>query len=64
MILAHANMEQVADLVGYFSEQCAVFLHIDKKCRLTNKEHDMLRRYPQTKGIYQTIDVHWGATVY
>ena len=31
LILAHKNTEQLMHLIGYFSTDCYVFIHIDRK---------------------------------
>lgn len=60
LILAHKEFQLLKHLVRYFSRDCYVFIHIDKKSRITRTEAESLKVYPQVCGIYREYDVHWG----
>lgn len=59
LILAHKNFIQLYHLIEYFSSECYVFIHIDKKAKFLDFELQKLRELPQVKGIYQKYSVHW-----
>lgn len=62
MIMAHKNIEQICRLVSYFSKDCDVFIHFDKKNELTKHEIERIKHYPQVKQVVQAHEVHWGGT--
>ena len=59
LIIAHKNFIQLYHLIEYFSSECYVFIHIDKKAKFLDFELQKLRELPQVKGIYQKYSVHW-----
>ena len=60
LILAHKDIQLLKHLVGYFSHDCYVFIHIDKKSCITDDELASLRNIAYVRGIYREYDVHWG----
>lgn len=60
--MAHKNIHQVCKLIEYFHTDCYVFIHWDKKHKLTKTELSQLMKYPQVKFCSQEYDVHWGGT--
>ena len=60
MIMAHKNFEFLHHLIEYFSRDCYVFVHIDKKSSITRDEEACLRAMPQVSGVYRKYSVHWG----
>ena len=60
MIMAHKDIGQLCRLVEYFSHDCYVFIHIDKKFKLSNDDRERLRAFPWVVGVYQRFNVHWG----
>lgn len=62
MIMAHKDVEQLCRLVEYFSRDCNVFIHFDKKYDLTEHDVDSLKQYPWVRQVVQTHDVYWGGT--
>lgn len=62
MIMAHKDIEQICRLVSYFSQDCDVFIHFDKKNELTTQDIERMMQYPQVRQMVQTHEVHWGGT--
>ena len=60
MIMAHKNFEFLRHLIEYFSRDCYVFVHIDKKSGITREQEACLRAMPQVNGVYRKYSVHWG----
>ncbi len=60
MIMAHKNFEFLHHLIEYFTHDCYVFVHIDKKSSITREEEACLRAMPQVSGVYRKYSVHWG----
>ncbi len=60
IILAHNDIDQLIHLVEYFSRDCDVFIHIDKKRKLKNSEIERLKSNPQVKTLCQKFKVYWG----
>ena len=60
MIMAHKNFEFLRHLIEYFTHDCYVFVHIDKKSNITRDEEACLRAMPQVSGVYRKYSVHWG----
>lgn len=62
LVLAHKNVRQLCRLIGYFSRDCDVFVHIDKKQPFSREDEEMLRSYRQVKLVSREYDVNWGGT--
>ena len=60
MIMAHKNFEFLHHLIEYFTRDCYVFVHIDKKSSITHEQEACLRAMPQVNGVYRKYSVHWG----
>ena len=60
IILAHKDFVFLQYLVAYFSQDCHVFVHIDRKSSMTREQRDSLSRLPQVAGVYSRYAVHWG----
>ena len=60
MIMAHKNFEFLHHLIEYFSRDCYVFVHIDKKSTISREEEACLLQMPQVSGVYRKYSVHWG----
>ena len=53
-------MEQLCHLVEYFTRDCYVFIHLDKKFKENKEERERLEAFPQVVRVYQKFDVNWG----
>ena len=60
MIMAHKDIEQLCHLVEYFTHDCYVFIHLDKKFKVSKEERERLKAFPQVVRVYQKFDVNWG----
>ena len=45
MIMAHKNMEQLCHLVEYFTHDCYVLIHLDKKFKVSKEERERLEAF-------------------
>ena len=59
LILAHKNIPQLIHLIEYFSKDCYVFVHIDRKSKITRDEILSLEVMPQVSRVYRKYSVHW-----
>ena len=59
LILAHKNFDQLYHLVNYFSKDCYVFIHLDKKSDFNQVQINQLKNKDQVKGVYKKYSVHW-----
>lgn len=53
-------MAQLCHLVEYFIHDCYVFIHLDKKFKMSKEERERLEAFPQVVRVYQEFDVNWG----
>lgn len=60
IILAHNDIGQLIHLAEYFSKNCDLYIHIDKKAVITEEELMSLKSLPQVQCVYQKYSVHWG----
>lgn len=60
LILAHKDIEQLLQLTNKLNGEFEIYIHIDKKARLTNVQRDKLNILPHVHYI-STQNVHWGA---
>ncbi len=60
IILAHKDYSFLCRLVNYFTNDCELFIHVDKKSVITPKEINQLSAYSQVKYVCQKYAVHWG----
>jgi len=60
IIIAHNNIQHLKSLVEYFETECHVFIHIDKKCIVSQKEIDTILAMKQVVNVYRKYSVHWG----
>lgn len=60
MIMAHKNFEFLHHLIEYFTHDCYVFVHIDKKSAISREQEACLHAMPQVSGVYRKYSVHWG----
>lgn len=52
-------MLQLHKLISYFEGKCDIFIHVDKKAQVSQKELDELSCMQGVKGVYRKISVHW-----
>ena len=60
--MAHRNIGHLVKLVEFYSVDCDVFIHIDKKQHINEEDIQRLRTYSQVKYVSQRYEVHWGGT--
>lgn len=60
LIMAHKNFTQLRHLVEYFSRDCYVFIHIDKKGEITPSQANELMGMANVTNVYRKYAVHWG----
>ena len=59
MIMAHKNFEFLRHLIEYFSRDCYVFVHIDKKSSITREEQACLRAHALGERSISQIFSSW-----
>lgn len=61
LILAGGNLNYLTRLLDMFDGHFYVFIHLDKKCRLTEEQLKKLRSTPGVKLVEQRYEVFWGS---
>lgn len=60
--MAHKDAAHVCRLARYFSEDCDVYIHYDKRSTLDDADLSALRSMPQVREVLRTHAVNWGGT--
>lgn len=60
LILAHKNLTALKRLTMYFSKDCDVYIHIDKKLKGVQDEVQALKMLPMVKCVSRRYNVNWG----
>lgn len=60
LILFHKDFMQLRNIINYFDNNFYIYIHIDKKYRITKEEIEWLRKKENIKGFYQKYVVNWG----
>lgn len=61
LIMAHKNMGQLERLVKYFDGRCDIFIHVDRKCSLTDEDCKRLSALPGVVKVLRKISLHWAS---
>lgn len=62
LIMAHGHISNLHKIIGYFSNDCDCFIHIDKKTILKEEETLLIKKHEQVKLLSQELNVNWGGT--
>ena len=60
LIIWHKNFKQLKELILSFNDSFHIYVHIDRKALLTQKELSWLDSCPIVKGVYRKYKVTWG----
>ena len=60
LIMAHKHFDHLKHLIEYFSRDCFVFVHVDKRSLFKREEIETLQSFPQVVKVYRKFAVHWG----
>lgn len=60
LIVAHRNFAYLLYLIKYFDADFDIYIHIDKKSRITSEELSQLRQLERVCGVFQKYSVRWG----
>ena len=60
LILAHKDYSLLRHLIEYFTRECYIFVHVDKKAIITKEQIRMIEAMPMVYAVHQEIPVHWG----
>lgn len=60
LILAHKDLTALKRLTMYFSKDCDVYIHIDKKLKGVQDEVQALKMLPMVKCVSRRYNVNWG----
>ena len=53
LLMLHKDIEQAKDLILYFQGKCDIFIHIDKSCKINEKELETIKSLPGVINVYQ-----------
>ena len=62
LIMAHKNVEQLCRFIGYFQEDCDVFVHFDKKAVFSEGDLEPLWQYSYVRLVSSVYEVNWGGS--
>ena len=62
LIMAHKNVEQLCRFIGYFQEDCDVFVHFDKKAVFSEGDLEPLWQYSYVRLVSSEYEVNWGGS--
>lgn len=60
LILAHNEPEHLRRLISFFSENCIVLVHLDKKSSFSDSFIREIEDFPQVYKVYRKYKVNWG----
>lgn len=60
LILAHKDFTHLRHLIEYFTKNCYVYVHVDKKADINDEELRLISSMPQVRTVYRQFHVHWG----
>lgn len=60
LIVAHKNPEQLKRLIGYFRGECEIYVHIDRRSKISRKEREELQSLSGVKAVVSRYRVRWG----
>ena len=60
IILAHKDIPLLCRIIRYFEKDCYVFVHLDKKARVTDIELNKILELKNVKILTRKYSVHWG----
>lgn len=60
LIIWHKNFKQLKELILSFNDSFHIYVHVDRKALLTQKELSWLDLCPIVKGVYRKYKVTWG----
>ena len=60
IVLAHNDIPLLIHLIEYFDRDCDIFIHIDKRMRISKADMEKINSFPQVVVVYQKYAVHWG----
>ena len=60
LIIWHENFKQLKELILSFNDSFHIYVHVDRKALLTQKELSWLDSCPIVKGVYRKYKVTWG----
>ena len=61
LIMAHNNISEVKQLIKYFHEGCDIYIHIDKKHKLSTKNLNELLLMKGVRMVVQKYKTNWGS---
>jgi hypothetical protein len=60
LITAYKNYQHLEEIIKFFDSDFELYIHIDKKSKITNDELNLLKNYSQVKLVSQRYQVNWG----
>ena len=60
LITAYKNYHHLKEIINFFDDNFQLYIHIDKKSKISNIELDNLKNYDIVKLVSQKYKVNWG----
>lgn len=60
LILAHKDIPLLCKIIQYFEKDCDIFVHIDKKAKVTDEDLSVISNHKNVKILSRKYAVHWG----
>ncbi|RBN50310.1 beta-1,6-N-acetylglucosaminyltransferase [Flavobacterium psychrolimnae] len=60
LITAYKNYNHLEEIILFFDVDFEIYIHIDKKSKITKDELNQLKKYSQVKLVSQKYKVNWG----
>jgi hypothetical protein len=60
LITAYKNYFHLEKIINFFNDDFQIYIHLDKKSLITDREVERIESYPQVKLLVQEYKVNWG----
>ena len=60
LITAYKNYNHLEEIINFFDENFELYIHIDKKSKISETELINLNKYENVKLVSQKFNVNWG----
>ena len=59
LLVAHGDFPHLVRLLNRLDTNCQVYIHLDRKMRVSKQAYDTLSSLPVVKGIYRRYKINW-----
>ncbi|WP_353122434.1 beta-1,6-N-acetylglucosaminyltransferase [Dysgonomonas capnocytophagoides] len=60
LIMAHDNIDYLSNLIQYFDDDFSIYIHLDKKKKISKKELALLKENKTVSLVSQKYKINWG----